>query len=184
MAKVVSLESLKNQKAAKRGFREWQRRFKTLPILDEHTRWSDLPDELILFLAEDDEDSRPIIHDLLTGTLGLGSGYEFESLPPDQLLPLLDIYFILIDQVRFECMRRLGWVNEIPLGNKPIIGLIKDSKPGVISTLTETPRPTPKHPAYPEYCLLKEMEKMACIRRTIPEAVKQFQEKMKSHGNR
>jgi hypothetical protein len=183
MPKVVSLESLKSQKAAKRGFREWQRRFKTLPALDEHTTWGGLPDELILFLAEDDEGGRQIIHDLLMGALGLGSGYEFESLPSEKLLPLLDVYFILIDQVRFECMRRLGWVSEIPLGYKPIIGLIRDYKQGVSPALTDTPELNPNHPDYPTYILLNEIEKRTFVRRMIPDAVKQFQVKVKPDGN-
>lgn len=184
MAEIIAFESLKNKKAAKRGFREWQRRFKSLPILDEHSSWRDLPDELILFLAEDDDGGRRIIHDLLMGALGLGSGYEFESLPSEKLIPLLDIYFLLIDQVRFECMRRLGLVYEIPLGSKPIIGLIRDYKQGVSPALTDTPKLTPNHPAYPEYELLNEMEKRSFIRRTIPEAVKQFQAKVQLDGNR
>jgi hypothetical protein len=181
MSKVVSIESLKNQKAAQRGFREWQRLFKSLPVLDENTLWSDLPDELVLFLAEDDEGGRQIIHDLLMGALGLGSGYEFESLPSNKLLPLLDVYFLLIDQVRFECMRRLGWIQNIPLGQKPIIQLIRDQKQGVSPVLTASPLLSPDHPAFPEYSLLNEMEKRSFIRRIIPEAVKQFQSRVSTH---
>jgi hypothetical protein len=183
MSKIISLESLKNHKAAKRGFREWQRRFKALPILDEHSLWSDLPDELILFLAEDDEGGREMIHDLLMGSLGLGNGYEFESLPSEKLIPLLDVYFILIDQVRFDCMRRLGWINEIPLADKSIIGLIREYQKGVLTPLAETPELTPNHPGYPEYALLNEIEKRTFIRRTIPEAVKQFAAKVKPDEN-
>jgi hypothetical protein len=183
MDKVVSLESKKNQKAAKRGFREWQRLFRSLPILDEHTCWGDLPDDLILFLAEDDEGGRQIIHDLLMGALGWGSGYDFESLPSEKIIPLLDVYFILIDLVRFECMRRLGWVYELPLGYKPIIGLIREFNQGSLPVLTDPPKLAPNHPDYPEYALLNEMEKQAFIRRTIPEAVKQFQAKVRHSGN-
>ncbi|MBI4763922.1 MAG: hypothetical protein HY787_04880 [Deltaproteobacteria bacterium] len=180
MSKIISLESLKNHKAAKRGFREWQRRFKALPILDEHSLWSDLPDELILFLAEDDEGGREMIHDLLMGSLGLGNGYEFESLPSEKLIPLLDAYFILIDQVRFECLRRLGWITKIPLADKSIIELIREYQKGVLTPLTETSELTPNHPGYPEYVLLNEIEKRTFIRRTIPEAVRQFSAKLKS----
>lgn len=183
MAIVISLESLKNRKAAQRGFREWQRRFKSLPILDEHSLWSDLPDELILFLAEDDEGSREIIHDLLMGSLGLGNGYEFEALPSEKLLTLLDVNFILIDQIRFECMRRLGWIYEIPLSDKPIIGLIREFNHGVLPLLTDIPELTPSHPGYPEYAILNEIEKRTFIRRMIPEAVKQFSAEVKSKKN-
>jgi len=183
MAEIISLQSLKSHKAAKRGFREWQRLFKVLPNLDEHSLWSDLPDELILFLAEDEEGGRQIFHDFLMGGLGLGNGYEFESLPSERLIPLLDVYFILIDLVRFECMRRLGWVYEIPLADKPIIDLLLDHKRGILPALTDIPNLTPSHPDFTEYARLNEMEKRTFVRRTIPLAVKQFAEKVKSHGN-
>ncbi len=178
MGKVISLESLKNKKAAKRGFRDWQRLFKSLPTLDENTRWSDLPDEVLLFLAEDDEEGRRLIHDLLMGSLGLGNGHEFESLPPTQLLPLLDTYFILIDQIRFECMRRLGWVQEIPLAEKPIIQLIRDFEQGGNPYLMDPPKLNRKHPAYPEYSQLPDLDQRVFIRKTIPEAVKQLKERV------
>jgi hypothetical protein len=184
MAEIISLESLKNHKAAKRGFREWQRRFKALPILDEHSLWSDLPDELILFLADDDEGGREIIHDLLMGALGLGNGFEFESLPSEKLVPLLDVYFILIDQVRFECMRRLGWVHDIPLGQTPIIRLIREYNNNIPLVLSTPPRLALNHPAFPEYSLLEEMDQQSFIRRMIPEAVKQFQTQVKTSGNK
>jgi hypothetical protein len=179
MGKVISLESQKNQKAAKRGFREWQRMAGPLPALDEKTRWSDLPDELLLFLAEDDEEGRHLIHDLLMGSLGLGNGYEFESLPPTKLLPLLDIYFILIDQIRFECMRRLGWVEEIPFAGKPIIHLIRDYEQEGNPYLMIPPKLNQAHPGYPEYAQLPDSDQRLFIRKTIPEAVKKLKEKIK-----
>jgi hypothetical protein len=49
MAKIVCLESHKNRKAAERGFREWRRIFSSIADFDEHTKWGDLPDEIILF---------------------------------------------------------------------------------------------------------------------------------------
>jgi hypothetical protein len=179
MSKVISLEAQRNQKAAKRGFREWQRRFRTLPTLDDNTRWSDLPDELILFLSEDDGEGRGMFHDLLMGALGLGSGYEFETLPSEKLLPLLDIYFILIDQVRFECMRRLDWVQEIPLGNQSIIAVIREYGPGVNLALVDPPKLARQHPTYPDYSQLSEIEQRIFIRKLIPEAVDQFKAKIK-----
>jgi hypothetical protein len=183
MSKVVSIESVKDQKAARRGFREWQRLFRSLPVLDERTCWADLPDDLILFLALDDEGSRHLIQDLLMGALDLGSGLEFQDLSPRDLTPLLDLYFLLIDQVRFECMRRLGWVPEVPLAQIPIIGLIRQAKRGGFSPLMQTPSLSLHHPGYATYSHLTEMEKQAFIRRTIPEAVRLFEEKIKSHGH-
>jgi hypothetical protein len=177
MNNVISLESMRNQKAAKRGFKEWRRKFKGLPSLDEHTRWCDIPAEVILFLAEDDDGGRQLIHDLLMGALELGSGHQFESLPSEKLLPLLDVYFLLIDQVRFECMRRIGWADDIPLGDRPIIPLIRDYNQGTSPPLIITPKLIDGHPAYAEYARLPEMEQRVFLRKTIPDAIRLFRDK-------
>ena len=182
MNNVISLESLRNQKAAKRGFKEWRRKFKGFHSLDEQTRWADFPDEVILFLADDDEGGRQLIHDLLMGALELGHGYQFESLPSEKLLPLLDVYFLLIDQVRFECIRRLGWVEKIPLGDRPIIALIREYDQGIYPALIVSPKLTAGHPAYSEYSRLPEMEQRVFIRKTIPEAIRLFREKIINPG--
>jgi hypothetical protein len=112
------------------------------------------------------------------GSLGLGTGYDFESLPSETLLPLLDIYFILIDQVRFECMRRLNWVREIPFGNQPLIPLIRAFRQGSNLALIEPPKLSSGHPSFPTYAKLMDMEQRVFIRKLIPEAVAQFKEKI------
>jgi hypothetical protein len=172
MEKVVSLESIRSRKAAGRGFREWRRRLPALPELTDQTRWSDFPDRAIVFLAEDSPESRLMIHDLLMGALGLGSGYDFESLEPGKLLPLLDLNFILLDQMRFECMRRLGWIAELPWEGKSIIDLIRTYQEGDPPLAISLPSPTSDHPAFEDYQGANEMERRILFRRSIPEAVR------------
>jgi hypothetical protein len=181
MSKIVSLESFKNQKAAQKGFIRWRKQFKSLPCLNERTCWADFPDDVIFFLAEDEAGSRQLLYDLLMGSLGLGSGLEFESLPAEKLLPLLDIYFLLIDQVRFECMRRLGWVEEIPYGDHPLITLIQDCSRGHYNTLTAAPGLSPDHPDYPEYARLSKLDQGVFVRKAIPEAIRIFKKKIEQH---
>jgi hypothetical protein len=178
MNKIVSLESIRNKKAAERGFRRWHRKFKDLGLLDENTRWSDFPDEVLFFLAEDESGSRQFLYDLLMGVLDLGNGFEFESLPSEKLLPLLDIYFLLIDQVRFECMRRLGWIEEIPFGDQALIFLIRNFGQGNFNTLATPPKLSKSHPAYPEYARLSELDQGVFVRKTIPDAVQAFKNRI------
>jgi hypothetical protein len=178
MEKVVSLESVRSQKAARRGFREWRRRLPTLPELNDRTRWSDLPDGIIVFMAEDSPESRLMIHDLLMGALELGSGYDFESLEPDKLLPLLDLNFILLDQIRFECMRRLGWIDATPGEEKPIIEVIRTYRELTPPLTLALPVPTPAHPAYEDYRRSNDLEKKVFFRRSIPEAVQSLRAKV------
>jgi hypothetical protein len=183
MEKIISLESVKSQKAAQRGFREWRRRLHTLPELTEQTRWSDFPDWAIVFLAEDNAESRLMIHDLLMGSLGLGSGYDFESLDPEKLLPLLDLNFILLDQVRFECMRRLGWIGGTPWEEKSIIDLIRTYREGDHPYMVALPPLMPEHPAYEDSQRSNELEQRVLFRRSIPEAVSLLRAKVNQNQN-
>jgi hypothetical protein len=178
MDKVVFLESVRNQKAAQRGFRQWRQKFKHLTVFDENSRWADLPDEVLFFLADDETGSKYFLYDLIMGVLGLGSGMEFESLPSEKLLPLLDVYFLLIDQVRFECMRRLGWIEEIPFGDHPLILIIRNHGQGQFSPLATPPKLSSQHPYYPLYAGLSDMEKGVFVRKTIPEAIQAFKERI------
>jgi len=178
MEKVVSLESVRNRKAAQRGFRQWRQKFKHLTAFDENTRWADLPDEVLFFLADDEAGSKYFLYDLIMGVLGLGNGMDFESLPSEKLLPLLDVYFLLIDQVRFECMRRLGWIEEIPFGDLSLILIIRNHGHGQFSPLASPPKLSSQHPYYPLYVGLSDMEKGVFVRKSIPEAIQAFKEKI------
>jgi hypothetical protein len=180
MSQPISLQGHKLKKAALRGFREWKRLLPSLSYLDETTRLLDLPDDLILFFCEDTPKSRVLIYDLLMGIYGLGSGYEFESLPPDTVSALLDPFFLITDQIRFDCLRRLNWTRPSPAAEKPIIELVLDIRDKIPPEFLEIPQTTPQHPAYQ---LLKPnslMDQAVLIRRLLPEAVSQFREKIRA----
>jgi hypothetical protein len=181
---IVSLESYKLKRAAKKGFQEWQSLFEPMPCLDENTKWSDLPDRLILFLCEDSTESRHAIYELMMSAHGLGCGYEFESLPSHQLLPLLDVHLFITDQLRFECMRRLGWIENILQKGKPIIEQVLDAAKPQPAVILETPRPNRKHPAYREYLKATSFDRGALIRRHIPDAIRQFKKRLAEKNGR
>lgn len=177
-SEIVFLKSYKLKRAAQKGFKKWQSLFDAMPYLDENTKWSDLPDRLILFLCEDSTESRLKIYDLLMGSHGLGRGCDFESLPSHQLLPLLDVHLFIMDQVRFECMRRLGWVENILQEDKPIIEQVLDAAKLQLAGMLATPRPDRKHPAYREYFKANNFDRGALIRRYIPDAIRQFKKRL------
>jgi hypothetical protein len=178
MSKTVSLEAHKLKKASRRGFREWSRLFPGPPDLDENTRIQDLPDQLLLFLCEDIPQSRLLIYDVLMGIYGLGSGYEFESLSPEQVGKLLDPFFLLTDQFRFECLRRLGWAYPSPASVLPLVELVLQIRERIPVDLLGTPELTTSHPAYH---LLKQpslLEQAVFLRRHLPDAVREFRERI------
>ena len=180
MDKIVSLKNYRRQKSSRRGFKEWKPLVSPSMCLDENTTWSDLPDDLILILCEDKAESRLLIYHLIMGTLDMGSGYEFETLPPDQLLSLLDIYFMVVDIVRFECMRRLGWIEGIHYVDEPIIDLIlnmvKGNRPGFI----QIRRLSRAHPGYDQDIESGGLDRQTLVRKYMKQAIQIFKEKV--HG--
>ncbi len=183
MAEIVCLESHKNRKAAERGFREWRRIFRSITDFDEHTRWSDLPDEIVLFFCEEGPESKHAFYDLLMRSHRLGNGHDFETQAFDRLSTLLNAYFFIVDQARFECMRRLGWLDTIPRVDKPIIEVVMDSGTYDYAALLEAPEPTPAHPAYEEDCQSRGIDRSALVRKHTPEAKRLFKERVKGKSS-
>ncbi len=187
MGKVISLLSHKYQKAAEVGFQEWRRLFEPVANFDRHTRWADLPDELMVFLCEENPESQFSFYDLIMRSLGLGTGHDFEKQPFERLTLLMNAYFFIMDQARFECMRRLGWLERIPRKGQAIIEVIMESEHYDYPTLLETPEPTPAHPAYLEYLTITlDLERSVLIRRSFPEAIRRFKAELagKKSGKR
>lgn len=180
MAAVVSLASQKAKKAAERGFREWKRLFSSVAEFDESTRWADLPDEVLLFFIEESRESQHGLYDLLMSSHRLGSGYDFEMQPFDRLTMLLNAYFFITDQARFECMRRLGWLDTIPRAGRAILDVVMDAATFEYASLMETPAPTPSHPAYAEDLESRGIDRAALVRKYTVEAIQSFRSRVGS----
>jgi hypothetical protein len=183
MAEIICLESRKHRKAAARGFREWRRIFQSMTDFDEHTRWADLPDEIILFFCEEGPESKHAFYDLLMSAHHGGNGHDFETQAYDRLSILMNAYFFITDQARFECMRRLGWLESIPRGDKPVIEVVMDSGTYDYAALLETPEPTSAHPAYEENRQSRGIDRAALVRQHIPEAIRKFEERVRGESS-
>jgi hypothetical protein len=183
MADIICMESHKNRKAADRGFKEWRRLFQSITDFDEHTRWGDLPDEIVLFFCEEGPESRHAFYDLLMRSHHLGTGHDFETQAYHRLSTLMNGYFFITDQARFECMRRLGWLERVPRAEKPIIDVVMESETYDYAALLEAPEPTPAHPAYEEDCQSRGIDRAALVRKATPEALRQFKERVQAESS-
>lgn len=178
MADLISMEAHKNKQAAARGFKEWRRIFSSITDFDEHTKWADLPDEVLLFFCEGGPESKHAFYDLLMRAHRLGSGHDFEAQRFDRLTTLMNAYFFITDQGRFECMRRLGWLRTVPRGDKPIIEVVMASETYDYAALLEAPEPTPAHPYYEEDRQSRGVDRAALVRKPVLDAIRQFKEKV------
>lgn len=174
MHKIVRLKDYRRHKAAWRGFRKWKASLPPGKCLDENTTFPDLPDDLLLLLCEDNNESRLLIYDFIMGALDMGRGYAFESLPSSQLIPLLDICFMLTDLARFECMRRLGWIDKIPSGQEAIVALVFKAAESNGPKFIRIGSLTKAHPAYAQDIGNHGIDRQSLVRKYLKEALQLF----------
>ncbi len=119
VAEVIDLERFRARVSADQGFRTWLGRFKEQ--FGPETRFEDLSPTTLLYLASPGEDNLYVFFDLIMGSRGLGGSLRFrlDDLEYAVKLKIMDTAFALVDRVRFELMRRLGWVEAVPGGSTP-----------------------------------------------------------------
>jgi hypothetical protein len=178
VAEIIDLERFRAKIAADQGFRTWLARFKE--EFGPETRLQDLSPETLLYLATPGEDHLYVYFDLVMGARGLGGSLRFrlDDLEHAVKLKIMDTAFALVDRVRFEVMRRLGWVEAAPGCDTPIIDLVQQAWRLGTPFAREVPRLSLQHPQYPTYAKLSPIDRAVFIRRLIPQAVARFQEQV------
>lgn len=177
MAQIIPLEKHRHGKAAISAFCEWRAFVPPSVELNEHTTWSCLPDELILTLCEDLEEGRYLIFQLVLGFLGEAGFRDERQLPSNRILRLLDLYFLILEGARFECMRRIGWVEPSPLSNTPILAPLLLCHGRASRGLLKSPRLTRLHPGYTEDNRGLGIDRKAVSRRNIQESIQVLRRK-------
>lgn len=180
MAEVIDLERFRSKLAADQGFRTWLARFKEQ--FGPETRLQDLSPPTLLYLATPGNERLYVYFDLIMGAKGLGGSLRFrlDDLDYPMKLKIMDVAFALVDRVRFEVMRRLGWVEAVPGMEAPIIQLVQGAWLGGANFARELPRLSNQHPEYEAYRRLPPMDQGVFLRRLIPRAVAQFRDQVET----
>ncbi len=178
MAQVLDLERFRARLAADAGFHTWLKRFQEQ--FGPDTRLTDLSPGTLLYLATPGEENLYVYFDLVMGARGLGPSLRFkvDDIDNASKLKILDTAFALVDRVRFEVMRRLGWVEAVPEGELPLIQLVQQAWRQGAPFAREVPRLSPRHPDYPAYSKLGPLDQAVFLRRLIPRAVDEFQKQL------
>jgi hypothetical protein len=112
------------------------------------------------------------------GVKNLGTASDFFHLDKTGKMEVIDISIHLLDQLRFECMRRLNWLEGVAEQSLPIVDHIEHyphlKKQGVASI----PQLCNSHPKYQVYEKLPDLEKETFIRKQIPEAIEEFRKRL------
>jgi hypothetical protein len=180
VAEVIDLERFRAKIAADQGFRTWLARFQEQ--FGPDTRLRDVSPTTLLYLASPGEENLYVFFDLIMGSRGLGGSLRFRlnDLEQEDKLKIMDTAFALVDRVRFELMRRLGWVEEFGGDDETIIGLVQQAWRRTKDFAREVPSLCSTHLDYPAYARLNTMDRVVFIRRLIPRAVAAFRAQLEA----
>jgi hypothetical protein len=169
------MEKMRCRLSAKRGFSGWSRRFSE--SFNETTCLEDISAETLQFLIQQGDDTSTAIYDLVMGIESLGPGSRFPFLEAAQKMAVTDVTLFLLDQFRFEAMRRLGWVDTFHTSHIPLVTIVEEFSTRFSLMKQTTPPLSPRHPAFREYMATFAGDRGGFIRRLIPKVLETFGKK-------
>lgn len=174
MSRVIDLREKKLDLLTKRAYRNWVAQFGE--SFGAHTGLGGLSLKTLTFLAQGREKGTFYIYDLIMTLRGMGSGFEFAELSPKNKMDVIDQYLFLLDRIRFECMKRLGWIESYPGEECTLVELVIQFEALAPRLQAEIPRLCSTHPGYPEYKALNSFDREAFVRKLIPRALRTIQQ--------
>lgn len=176
MTKIVDLQAYRIKAVEQRGFGPWQKRF--AEFYDSKTRLSDLSDKTLHYLAQPGEPSSIAYYELIMGILDLGEAAKFHYLSNRNQMMVVDIHLFLADQVRFEMMRRLGWIKNFSGEHFCLVELVQDFDKVRIKCGGKPPELPASNPDYGAYAELTNGDKEVFLRRMLKAALEAFKERI------
>jgi hypothetical protein len=172
MVQIVQLDKIREQYAARAGFAAWRRRFNE--DFGHRTRIKELSDTTLCCLAEPGEESETLLNAVIIGFLGYDESLVFGELAPGNQTRILDIHLFLADQIRFELMRRMKWIEKSSVDSYAILEIVRDFARIRARFASDPPRLARSHPGYAEYSQLIQRDQQVYIRRLLPAALEAF----------
>jgi hypothetical protein len=174
MTEVIELEKAKLDMAVRRGYRNWKSQFQE--DFGPDTRLSDVSIKTLTMLAQGKDKSTFYLFDLVMNLRSLGSGFEFSELDPKEKMAVMDQYLFLLDRIRFEFMKRLGWLEAYPGEEFTLVELVLRFEQMGPRLQANVPLLSRNHSAYEEYRKMSAFEKEEMVRKLIPKMLKEIED--------
>ena len=172
MPKVVDLHDYRNKALEQKAFGPWQKRFGERYNI--RTRLSDLSDKTLFSLADPGEQSSRAYYETIMGALDLGPATKFDYLTSKEQMRVVDIHLFLADQIRFEMMRRLEWIDTLPCQDTSIILMVQEFDRVRSECRNNPPKLAQSHPGYESYQKMVTRDKEVFVRQMLREALEKF----------
>ncbi len=173
MSRVIDLKENRLIMAAKRGYRNWESHFKEEFGLN--TQFSQISFKTLSCLAQGKDKGTFYLYDLIMRLKNLGSGFEFNELSPKKKMAVIDQYLFLLDQIRFECMKRLEWLESYPGEEFTLVQLITQFDKLAPRLQATIPILSQGYPGYKRYSSMNTFDKEVFVRKLIPKVLEEVQ---------
>jgi len=174
VTEVVEIQKARLVMAARKGYRNWKTQFREDFGLE--TRLSDLSTRTLVSLAHGKDRSTFYLLDLIMNLENRGSGFEFSEIDPKEKIAVLDRYLFLLDRIRFEYMKRLGWLENYPGEEYTLVDLVLRFERLAPRLQANTPTLSRDHSAFEEFRSMNMFEREELIRKLIPKALKHMED--------
>lgn len=174
MSDVVDIHKAKLDMAARKGFRNWKTHFHEDFVTQ--TCLHDVSTPSLVQLAGAKDKSTFFLLDLIMTLNNLGSGFEFHELPPKEKMGVMDCYLFLLDRIRFEWMKRLGWLEGYPGEEYSLVEMVLRFEELGPRLQAQTPSLCKDHPRYDTFRRMNAFEREELIRKLIPDALREIQD--------
>ena len=172
MGELVNLGQVRKAKAARRAFAHWPRRLAYTP--ESGVKAGDLPDAVLYTLASLESQATLALYDVVLGARDLGPGERLSELDSATKFRALDDFLFLADQMRFELMRRLGWVGELPAKDYGLLDLVFMPAETKTKLKAKLPSLGAGFPHTAELDARHQLEPATAVRSLIPQALEEF----------
>jgi hypothetical protein len=176
MAKIVDLQDYRRKTIVDKAFGPWLKRFGE--ACTDDSRLADLSDATLFRLARPGDESSLAFYEFIMGVLDLDQAGSFYDLENADRLRVVDIHLFLADQVRFEMMRRLGWIERFPCQGEQLLELVRQANRLKRQSRGNPPQLAVAHPEFHLFSDLTDLDKESFIRRLLPRALDAFNEKV------
>lgn len=172
MGEIVRLAEYRDKSAFAAGLKLWRQRFKK--TFSAQTRLNDIDDAVLCQLADPSEQNSEFFYSLILAFLGHGHQASFGSVDKHQQMIIVDIHLFLSDHIRFEMMRRLGWLSRFCATQYPLFEMVRQFDQIAILCQQDPPLLSETHPGYAEYLTMIDRDRQVFIRRMLPSALQEF----------
>ncbi|MBW2609364.1 MAG: hypothetical protein JRC68_03345 [Deltaproteobacteria bacterium] len=174
MTDVIDLKKAQLEMRVRRGYRNWTSKFGE--DFTSSTRLPHISNNTLAFLSCGREKGSFYLYDLIMNLQGLGSGFEFNELDTKDKMSVIDRYLFLLDRIRFEYIKRLGWLESYPGEEFTLVELIIQFDQLAPGLQAKPPSLSKDHPDYSKFRSMNSFERKELIRKLIPEALKEIQD--------